>query len=156
MCQVHLERWGSHRWDVQEHPLSHCALPGRERTRNFLCLEVQFQQFVSVTRLDMLVPGALAQGVIPAVCFSHPRVSSYLEIFRNKAVPGAAHCCPLVWVHTRAQLGSNTLSLEQPSRLPNLTPLLSYKYYLFRLCWPIITSIQGIPFHLTGTCQINL
>lgn len=34
-------------------------------------LGVQFQQFVSLAALDILVPGALAQGVIPAVCLFH-------------------------------------------------------------------------------------
>lgn len=34
-------------------------------------LGVQFQQFVSLAPLDILVPGTLAQGVIPAVCLSH-------------------------------------------------------------------------------------
>lgn len=34
-------------------------------------LGVQFQQFVSLAAMDILVPGALAQGVIPAVCLFH-------------------------------------------------------------------------------------
>lgn len=65
-------------------PWSHCAQPGRERTRNALCHAVSVpgcnSRSLSPTPPDIPAPGVL----VP--------------------VPGVADCCPLLLVQSRAQL----------------------------------------------------
>lgn len=104
------------------------------------------------------VTQCLSRDAIPAVCLPHPRISLLPESWcLYRGLPTAALCC---WCRAGRSYKIILLSLEQLSRLPNfntsieLQILFVYTMLIYNYLLPRPNN-QVMPFHLTGTCQIN-